>query len=103
LPTWRLRAAGRVQGVGYRWFVRETARALGLSGWVRNEPDGDVLVVAAGTVDELQSLAAAMRDGPPGALVAHLDAGPLTALEAGQAGEGQDAPHAMSFPFRVVR
>ncbi len=41
----RLVVKGEVQGVGYRWFVRRAAQLLGVSGWVRNVPDGTVEVV----------------------------------------------------------
>jgi len=58
-----------VQGVGFRWFVREQARALGLAGWVRNLPTGSVELVAAGDSDALQRLDAALRAGPPGARI----------------------------------
>lgn len=69
MPTERFEVQGRVQGVGFRWFVREQARALGLAGWVRNLPSGSVELVAAGEVDALQRLDAALRAGPPGAQV----------------------------------
>jgi acylphosphatase len=65
----RLRVRGRVQGVGFRWFVRERARSLGLSGWVRNEPDGDVLLEAGGDTSTLEQLTRAVSDGPPGSHV----------------------------------
>lgn len=58
---------GRVQGVGFRWFVRERARTLGLTGWVRNERDGSVRVVAEGPPAALDALEAALRVGSPGA------------------------------------
>lgn len=58
-----------MQGVGFRWFVREHARALDLAGWVRNLPTGDVEVVAAGPASALDNLAAALRAGPPGARI----------------------------------
>jgi acylphosphatase len=64
---------GRVQGVGFRWFVRETARTLGLSGWVRNRPDGSVEVAASGESHAVDLLLAALHRGPPGASVANLD------------------------------
>jgi acylphosphatase len=64
-----LEIRGRVQGVGFRWFVRETARALDLRGWVKNRPDGNVEVVAAGSDDDLQQLAEAVSRGPRGAVV----------------------------------
>ncbi|HEV2316662.1 MAG TPA: acylphosphatase [Thermoplasmata archaeon] len=54
---WRLRATGRVQGVGYRERVRRAAQALGLSGEVWNEADGSVLVDVQGPVRRLEALA----------------------------------------------
>jgi acylphosphatase len=60
---------GRVQGVGFRWFVRERARALGLSGWVRNEADGSVKVCAVGPQSDLAKLRQVLQEGPPGASV----------------------------------
>jgi acylphosphatase len=60
---------GRVQGVGFRWFVRERARALGLSGWVRNEVDGSVVVYAVGPQSELAKLRGILEQGPPAAQV----------------------------------
>lgn len=64
---------GRVQGVGFRWFVRETARDLGLAGWVRNRPDGTVEVAAEGSAVTLERLRDELRKGPPGAAVTSLD------------------------------
>ena len=74
-----VRVSGIVQGVGFRWFVREKARRLGLSGWVRNLPDGSVEVVAAGDDGQLDLLKEELRRGPPGAVVhglTHLSAKP---------------------------
>lgn len=65
----RLRVTGRVQGVGFRWFVKETARRLDLAGWVRNDPDGSVLIETEGPVDDVERLRSAVRKGPPGAWV----------------------------------
>jgi acylphosphatase len=62
--------SGRVQGVGFRWFVRDAADALGLTGWVANEPGGTVRVVAEGPGDALDGLEDDLRRGPPGASVA---------------------------------
>jgi acylphosphatase len=67
-----VRIAGRVQGVGFRWFVREEARRLGLSGWVTNLPDGGV-EVAGGEGSSLQRLRAALAVGPSGAEVSGLE------------------------------
>lgn len=60
----RIRVSGRVQGVGFRWFVREQACALGLAGWVRNEPDGSVLLEVAGDADALATLLRTVAVGP---------------------------------------
>ena len=64
---------GRVQGVGFRWFVREAARDLGLAGWVRNRPDGTVEVAAAGEPQMLERLREMLRAGPKGASVSAVD------------------------------
>jgi acylphosphatase len=64
---------GRVQGVGFRWFVRERARALGLTGWVRNTHDGAVEVLAMGEDEALQKLRTLLRSGPSGARVSHVE------------------------------
>jgi len=60
---------GRVQGVGYRFFVLRLADRLDLSGWVANEPDGSVRCVAEGPRPVLERLVEALREGPPGAWV----------------------------------
>jgi acylphosphatase len=77
----RLLVRGRVQGVGFRWHVREAARAAGLAGWVRNHSDGSVEVVACGDRDALDRLRDAVRAGPPGAVVSALDESPAAAEE----------------------
>ncbi len=58
-----------MQGVGFRWFVRETARRLGLAGWVKNRADGTVEIAAEGDEGSLAQLSAAVREGPPGSRV----------------------------------
>jgi acylphosphatase len=60
---------GRVQGVGFRWFVHQEAGALGLRGWVRNTEDGHVEVVAAGNPDDLGLLREALYKGSRGSRV----------------------------------
>jgi acylphosphatase len=65
---------GRVQMVGFRYFVIERARQLRLSGWVRNGDDGaTVEVVAEGPEDALRALESALREGPRGARVDAID------------------------------
>lgn len=53
-----------MQGVGFRWFVRQHAERLGLRGWVRNEDDGRVQVYAVGPPDRLNELAGLLHRGP---------------------------------------
>lgn len=60
---------GRVQGVGFRWYVHREAAALGLRGWVRNTEDGHVEVVASGEPDELAALRVALDRGSRGSRV----------------------------------
>ena len=63
------RVVGRVQGVSFRWYTEERARALGVTGWVRNEPDGSVLLHAEGDDDAVDALVAWCRTGPSAARV----------------------------------
>jgi acylphosphatase len=60
---------GRVQGVGFRWFVEREAHILGVAGWVRNNSDGSVEVLAQGTRDQLSGLQSRLRQGPRAARV----------------------------------
>ena len=67
-----MRVDGRVQGVGFRWYVLAEGRRLGLRGWVRNNPDGSVEVEAAGPADLLESLRRRVAEGPPAARVQNI-------------------------------
>lgn len=62
-------ASGRVQGVGFRYFVRQTADANGCAGWVRNLRDGRVEAVVAGPPGAVQATLDAIARGPAGARV----------------------------------
>lgn len=64
-----VRVTGRVQGVAFRWHTRERAVTLELDGWVRNEPDGSVRVVAEGDAEALEALCDWLAIGPPHARV----------------------------------
>lgn len=85
---------GRVQGVGFRWYVREGARDLGLAGWVRNRPDGAVEVAAEGDAPMLERLRDMLRSGPSGASVTAVD-------DVGD--KSPNAEQAMGRPFTIVR
>jgi acylphosphatase len=69
MSTKRFVVRGRVQGVGFRWFVEREAGMLGLAGWVRNNHDGTVEVLASGSDEQLQSLRAKLNQGPRAARV----------------------------------
>ena len=60
---------GRVQGVGFRWFVHREAAEIGLRGWVRNTDDGHVEVVAAGDEEQVAELREALHKGSRGSRV----------------------------------
>lgn len=80
----RFLVKGRVQGVGFRWFVMREAGRLGLRGYARNLADGSVEVVAAGPVAALEDLERALRTGPALARVDHV--------------EKTDVPHDVAIP-----
>jgi acylphosphatase len=69
----RFLVRGRVQGVGFRWFVEREAHMLGIAGWVRNNHDGSVEVLAQGTRDQLLGLHSRLRAGPRAARVDSVD------------------------------
>jgi acylphosphatase len=83
---------GRVQGVGFRWFVRERARELGVRGWVRNRADGSVEIEAEGDLASLEQLRLSLSKGPPGAQVSDIEDLPASQ----SAGE-------RPYPFSIVR
>jgi acylphosphatase len=69
----RFLVRGRVQGVGFRWFVEREAHILGIAGWVRNNVDGSVEVLAVGTRDQLLALRSRLREGPRAARVDNVE------------------------------
>ena len=82
---------GRVQGVGFRWFVADAARRLDLAGWVRNNPDGSVELCALGDETAIDEFEKRVRKGPRGASVAGVES-----VHSGSAGE-------MTRPFSIAR
>jgi acylphosphatase len=78
MPAAHLQITGRVQGVGFRWFVRVVARRLQLAGWVMNRRDGTVEIAASGPQEKLDELRRQVKRGPDGALVEEVkDLGPI--------------------------
>ncbi len=74
---------GRVQGVGFRWFVEREAHLLQVAGWVRNNSDGTVEVLAQGTREQLAGLHSRLREGPRASRVDNVevsDAEPISGL-----------------------
>ena len=65
----RFLVRGRVQGVGFRWFVEREAHILGVAGWVRNNADSSVEILAMGTREQLAGLRSRLREGPRAARV----------------------------------
>jgi acylphosphatase len=73
MPAARYVVQGRVQGVGYRYFVLRSAEELGLAGYARNQPDGTVEVVAEGEPAALAQLEDRLKEGPSFAHVSGVD------------------------------
>ena len=90
MSTVHLLVTGRVQGVGFRWFVRVAGRRLGLAGWVRNREDGAVEIAASGPREKLAELRRQVRRGPDAADVQNVS--DLEAIE-----------EELEFPFGMHR
>ena len=73
MPTRRYIVRGRVQGVGFRWYTRQEALTLGLSGWTRNLRDGTVEVLVNGPSEALEEMDHNIVHGPPAARVDTVD------------------------------
>jgi acylphosphatase len=69
----RFLVRGRVQGVGFRWFVEREADLLKIAGWVRNNPDGTVEVLAIGTREQVADLRLRLQQGPRAARVDNVE------------------------------
>ena len=91
VATVHVEVSGKVQGVGFRWFVREAARRANLDGWVKNRDDGRVEIAATGTDRAIADFVTQVRRGPPGARVDRVAELPLDGLG--------DLPR----PFAVMR
>jgi len=90
MPSVHLLITGRVQGVGFRWFVRVAARQLNLSGWVRNREDGAVEIAAAGPQEKLDELRRQVGRGP-------------SAADVSEVRELEPVGHDLEFPFAMRR
>lgn len=64
---------GRVQGVGFRYFTKETAQKFGITGWVRNTVTGNVEITAEGNSDQINNFILAVRKGPQSAFVSEFN------------------------------
>lgn len=69
----RIRLSGRVQGVGFRMWTRDEALRLGVTGWVRNEADGSVAALIAGSDSAISTMIERLRRGPAGASVSGVE------------------------------
>jgi acylphosphatase len=78
----QVRVSGRVQGVAFRWEAQHAAQKFGVTGWVRNEPDGSVVAHVEGEPDAVNDMVVWMRTGPPASRVSNVavrDAAPTGA------------------------
>ena len=73
MPTVHLIVKGKVQGVFYRASAREKARELGLTGWIKNTPEGNVELTASGMAEEIREFTEWCRKGPENAIVTHVE------------------------------
>ena len=104
LVTRRFLVSGRVQGVGFRYFVQERAQELGLAGWVRNLPSGHVEALASGDQEAVASLERELKKGPPASRVERLRAQPreLRGRQAPQCAAARQSSRSIEITTRLV-
>jgi acylphosphatase len=78
MPGCEITVRGRVQGVGYRWFVLDCAIRHGIRGYVKNMPDGTVLIIATGNTDSLDRFIPEIKQGNRHAVVSDMTVSELT-------------------------
>jgi len=76
--TYEIIVRGRVQGIGYRWFVKHQADLFGITGYVKNQVNGNVLIVAQGEQEQLDAFIPVVQRGPDIALITSSDIHLLT-------------------------
>lgn len=72
MPSWEMIAIGRVQGVGFRWFVKDCAQQYSINGYVKNLVDSSVKILAVGDIGSLELFANAIKQGNGHAVVRQL-------------------------------
>ena len=104
-----VRFYGQVQGVGFRWFVRERARRLGVAGWVRNESDGTVQILVGGPTQLVSRFLSELNVGPPNAIIESIrevetmdSVAPDVSADAEPSATRQVAP-TLPYPFEIRR
>jgi acylphosphatase len=78
MPGCEITVSGRVQGVGFRWFVLDCAIRHGIKGYVKNMPDGTVLIIATGNTDNLNRFIPEIEQGSHHAVVSDMAVNELT-------------------------
>lgn len=81
MVQYEVKITGRVQGVGFRYFVQKRANEFGIKGWVKNTRDGGVLVMARGDLKDMETFLEHLRIGPSMARVVKLEKSKLPGLE----------------------
>ena len=110
-PVRRLVVQGKVQGVGFRWFVRERARRLGVAGWVRNESDGSVQILVGGPGALVSRFLNELNVGPPNAVIESIrEVETMSAVVNSEpSAEGEETPAVrqtlptLPYPFEIRR
>jgi acylphosphatase len=78
MPGYEITVSGRVQGIGFRWFVQNCAMRHGIRGYVKNMPNGTVLIIATGNTDNLNLFIPEIKQGSRHSVVSDMKVEELT-------------------------